>query len=773
MKRILILIIGLFSVAHAQFAPTSAKTAFKNGVSVGTRDSTAYAANDSLVVVINRQGRLMYRSTDGYWKLLANAASSDYVPYTGAVDNVALGNFRLTARSLRTDSIYANGSGGLHLLSNSGSQVVLFGAGGGTGTTLYGGLNGTSFTFSLDGTVNGRTLGKGTNSGSANTVFGESALAGTGTGASNTAIGNAVLVNNTNGSFNTGIGSAALLSNTIGINNTAIGVSSLAFNTSDSNTAVGSASLASNTTGKDNVAIGYRAGGPNGLGGAGNQTGNGNTYIGSWARNSGVGNSNETVIGSFTNGNGSNTVTIGNSSVTDNYFSGNIRGGAFIKSGGTSSQFLKADGSVDGTSYATAASISGTTNYIPKFTSAGAIGNSLLFDNGKDIGIGTASPTSIGANYRTVEAVGGDGTYLFVKRTNATAITGELAADDAVYLSAKTNHNLNFRQNDITRGRINTSGTWEFLTAINGTSLFMSGGGSFGSLTVSSGTASFNSNLNMLNGSVVIRNNANTATYGSFARSGLIEGNSNTEVGIFAETGFGINSYVNGSATVATRLDDDGTFLINTTTTDGTNKLIVNGGVKASSLDITGTVARFNSSGNWMEFNTNVLTSNDNSGAHIRSVITDATVPTYSWKGDQNTGMWNPAADELGFATGGVNRLTLSSTGAATFSSSVYGQGYRFAYASKSSNYTLTDNDDYINVTASCTITLPTAVGRSGKRYVIKCTGSAVATIASTSSQTIDGNTASTYTFGGPNFNIMIVYSDGSNWFLEAWQTGI
>ena len=107
MKRILILIIGLFGVAHAQFAPTSAKTAFKNGVSVGTRDSTAYNAADSLVVVINRQGRLMYRSTDGYWKLLANAASSDYVPYTGAVDNVALGNFRITARSLRSDSIYA------------------------------------------------------------------------------------------------------------------------------------------------------------------------------------------------------------------------------------------------------------------------------------------------------------------------------------------------------------------------------------------------------------------------------------------------------------------------------------------------------------------------------------------------------------------------------------------------------------------------------------------------------------------------------------------
>jgi hypothetical protein len=45
-------------------------------------------------------------------------------------------------------------------------------------------------------------------------------------------------------------------------------------------------------------------------------------------------------------------VTIGNSSITNNYFTGNIRGGAFIRTGGTSGQFLKADGSVDSNVYA-------------------------------------------------------------------------------------------------------------------------------------------------------------------------------------------------------------------------------------------------------------------------------------------------------------------------------------------------------------------------------------------------------------------------------------
>jgi hypothetical protein len=36
---------------------------------------------------------------------------------------------------------------------------------------------------------------------------------------------------------------------------------------------------------------------------------------------------------------------------------------------------------------------SGTTNYVPKFTGSSAIGNSLIFDNGTNVGIGTTSPS--------------------------------------------------------------------------------------------------------------------------------------------------------------------------------------------------------------------------------------------------------------------------------------------------------------------------------------------------------------------------------------------
>jgi len=58
-------------------------------------------------------------------------------------------------------------------------------------------------------------------------------------------------------------------------------------------------------------------------------------------------------------------------------------------------------------------------------------------------------------------------------------------------------------------------------------------------------------------------------------------------------------------------------------------------------------------------------------------------------------------------------------------------------------------------------VTLPTAVGRSGKVFKIKNTGSGVITVATTSAQTIDGST--TYLLQ-VQYQSLTVESDGSNW---------
>jgi hypothetical protein len=68
---------------------------------------------------------------------------------------------------------------------------------------------------------------------------------------------------------------------------------------------------------------------------------------------------------------------------------GTLTSASFIKSGGTSSQYLMADGSVSTLSGLVTGS--GGTNYLPKWTSASALGNSLIYDHGDAISIATTS----------------------------------------------------------------------------------------------------------------------------------------------------------------------------------------------------------------------------------------------------------------------------------------------------------------------------------------------------------------------------------------------
>jgi hypothetical protein len=50
-------------------------------------------------------------------------------------------------------------------------------------------------------------------------------------------------------------------------------------------------------------------------------------------------------------------------------------------------------------------------------------------------------------------------------------------------------------------------------------------------------------------------------------------------------------------------------------------------------------------------------------GGGFQGIDADSiTVPSFTWTSDQNTGIWHPAADQIGFTTGGTNRLTISTT---------------------------------------------------------------------------------------------------------------
>ena len=145
------------------------------------------------------------------------------------------------------------------------------------------------------------------------------------TGYYNTANGYASLYSNTTGTNNTANGINSLYSNTTGTYNTAIGLASLLYNTTGThNTANGVNSLYSNTTGTYNSAIGYHAGRYIADGATGNTTSDYSLYLGTNTKAGADGNQNEIVIGYDAIGNGSNSVTLGNTSITKTILQGNI-----------------------------------------------------------------------------------------------------------------------------------------------------------------------------------------------------------------------------------------------------------------------------------------------------------------------------------------------------------------------------------------------------------------------------------------------------------------
>lgn len=84
-------------------------------------------------------------------------------------------------------------------------------------------------------------------------------------------------------------------------------------------------------------------------------------------------------------------------------FVSDVNANAFVKTGGTSTQYLMADGSTS--TLTNPVTGTGTVNYITKWAGGSALGSSVIYDNGTNVGIGNANPqvqlsvTSSGNNY--------------------------------------------------------------------------------------------------------------------------------------------------------------------------------------------------------------------------------------------------------------------------------------------------------------------------------------------------------------------------------------
>jgi hypothetical protein len=247
-------------------------------------------------------------------------------------------------------------------------------------------------------------------SGSNNTAIGYAAL-NLNTGAQNTAIGNTALQNNSTGASNVGIGHITLLANTTGGANTGIGRGALTANTTGTfNTAIGYGSGGLITTGGKNSILGSYAGtttltnhivlsdgdanvrlfsDANGLIGIGQAVGtpggqldihttqtyalvlNGlstsnayiafsNASVGQW-RIGNTYNAGANTFNIFNLGTSSNALSF-NKTTNNATFTGSVTASSLIKSGGTSVQYLMADGSVTTGGVSSLSAIGSTAN---------------------------------------------------------------------------------------------------------------------------------------------------------------------------------------------------------------------------------------------------------------------------------------------------------------------------------------------------------------------------------------------------------------------------
>ena len=250
-------------------------------------------------------------------------------PMTGAGGNVAIGDSALLSINGAAAGSTAIGYDALNQATGSNNTAVGYNAGeyvtSATGSVAIG-MNamtssGASPLTGIDNTAVGHfalytTQGAATD----NTGVGRAALYSNATGSSSTAVGTSALYSTT-GSPNVAVGYEAGTYISSGTHNTAIGtlamLSSNATQLSGGyNVAVGDSALSSiQGTGANNVAIGYAAG----YSGAALTTGTGNVFIGYTADASTATDTNEIVIGGSTTGEGSNTILLGNSSITAIY----------------------------------------------------------------------------------------------------------------------------------------------------------------------------------------------------------------------------------------------------------------------------------------------------------------------------------------------------------------------------------------------------------------------------------------------------------------------
>jgi hypothetical protein len=515
---------------------------------------------------------------------------------------------------------------------------------------------------------------------------------------------------------------------------------------------------------------------------------------------------------------------------------------------------------------------SGTTNYIPKFTSSSALGNSSIVDSASavamtinpsgNVGIGTTSPSgklnissSIGDQIRldrtsqTARAIvisGSDqfsfGTWASATQMNLT--TGgnlllntttdngvdKLQVSGSMNVSAKaTAQTLSATSNASVGGTFNVSGISTFSSRINITSGGIRLGTAGNGESLSAFLGGSNDAYPLVNNAYVIPGtgwrylNNGPASIISYESGDLIYYNCPTNssgadavlgtithrMRITAAGNMSIGSYTAPAA----RLVVDGTALINTNTDNGVDKLQVSGSMNVSTLATTTNLSVTTNatvggdatiSGN-TRINGLVGINTAPSSYALSFAATGSNIINYTTQSTNNINLFAHSSSQqfgqIGNASGALsggsnNDMAVGALGASNnlilytnsaervrvtsagrvlantttdngvdqlqVNGSISGNGFEQAYLARTTTYTATTNDYFIDcTTGTFTVNLFTAVGNTGRILIIKNSGTGTITVDPNGSQTIDGATTQSL---ATQWSRVHIISDGANW---------
>ena len=248
--------------------------------------TSSYIQSNANFVLTTDTGAVVWGATPDTW-LRRDGAANTLALRNGA----AAQTFNVYGTSSSSNTVYSR----LAIACDTSGNATL--------TTQSTGVAGTV-------SINGVPVGLGKGNVSSNVAIGAGSLNANTTGSNNLALGANTLFLSTTATFNSALGENALRETTTGSFNVALGASAMQLN----------------STGASNTAVGVTAGAYafNGGTSINNTTSSFSLFLGRDTKPDNIGQTNQIVIGYLANGIGSNSVVLGNDSITKTALKGNV-----------------------------------------------------------------------------------------------------------------------------------------------------------------------------------------------------------------------------------------------------------------------------------------------------------------------------------------------------------------------------------------------------------------------------------------------------------------